>query len=448
MHPLRLAVPRRRALLVPRRRAVLVAALAVAAVVALGASPHRSGTSPGQPAGRAAGPVVLSADNTPATGTAATGTAAPGTSTPTTTASTTTGSVITGSTNTVPPGYSGSGTGPPGIQVDPGGTTTPTSPAPGDGSVSVSGGTQPSPGLFDITGHITAAIDSWFRDLVTTALNPVLTLLGHTLLATPNVTTPGPGPQGRVAQLWQMTEGIADAFLVLFVLVGGAIVMGHETVQTRTAIKDVLPRIVVAAITVNASLSLAGLVISTANSLSQAVMGQGVDPAQAAVVIRQLVLGALAGGGIFVVLLGGVVAVLAIVVLATYIVRLVVVIVLVVAAPICLVCHALPQTEGLAKLWWRAFLGALAVQVAQSLVLITALRVLLASGGPANLGIASTGGLVDLLVSACLCWVLVKIPGWVSRSVFSSRGHSGVGRVVRDVVIYKGAKALAAGVGL
>ena len=32
-----------------------------------------------------------------------------------------------------------------------------------------------------------------------------------------------------------MTEGIADAFLVLFVLVGGAIVMGHETVQTRTA---------------------------------------------------------------------------------------------------------------------------------------------------------------------------------------------------------------------
>jgi hypothetical protein len=82
-------------------------------------------------------------------------------------------------------------------------------------------------------------------------------------------------------------------------------------------------------------------------------------------------------------------------------------------------------------------------------VLVTALRVFLASGGPANLGIASTGGLVDLLVSACLCWVLVKIPSWVSRFVFSgSRRHSGVGRVVRDVIIYKGAKALAAGVGL
>jgi hypothetical protein len=338
---------------------------------------------------------------------------------------------------------SGSGEGPPGIQVGPGNTTTPTAPAAGSGG-SVSGGTQSSPGLFDITGHIEAAIDDWFRDVVTSALNPILDLLGHTLLATPNVTA-----QSRVGQLWQMTEGIADAFLVLFVLVGGAIVMGHETVQTRTAIKDILPRIVFAAIAVNASLSVAGLVISTADSLSQAVLGQGVDPAQATVVLRQLVLGSLADGGIFVVLLGGVVAVLAIVLLATYVVRLALVILLVVAAPICMVCHALPQTEGLAKLWWRAFAGTLAVQVAQSLVLITALRVFLASGGSANLGIASSGGLVDLLVSACLCWVLVKIPGWVSRVVFSgSRGHGGMGRVVRDVIVYKGAKALAAGVGL
>jgi hypothetical protein len=352
-------------------------------------------------------------------------------------------SASTAPTTTPPASGSGSGEGPPGIQVGPGNTTTPTTPAAGSGG-SVSGGTQSSPGLFDITGHIEAAIDDWFRDVVTSALNPILDLLGHTLLATPNVTA-----QSRVGQLWQMTEGIADAFLVLFVLVGGAIVMGHETVQTRTAIKDILPRIVFAAIAVNASLSVAGLVISTADSLSQAVLGQGVDPAQATVVLRQLVLGSLADGGIFVVLLGGVVAVLAIVLLATYVVRLALVILLVVAAPICLVCHALPQTEGLAKLWWRAFAGTLAVQVAQSLVLITALRVFLASGGSANLGIASTGGLVDLLVSACMCWVLVKIPGWVSRVVFSgSRGHGGMGRVVRDVIVYKGAKALAAGVGL
>jgi hypothetical protein len=347
----------------------------------------------------------------------------------------------TATSNTAASG-SASGEGLGGIQVGPGGTTAPSTPLPSSGSA-VSGGTQSSPGLFDITGHIEAAIDAWFQDLVTAALDPVLTLLGHTLLATPNVTA-----QGRVGELWQMTQGIADAFLVLFVLIGGAIVMGHETLQTRTAIKDVLPRIVIAAVAVNASLSVAGLSISTADALSQAVLGQGVDPAQAAVVLRQLILGSLADGSIFVVLLGGVVAVLAVVLLATYIIRLALVVLLIVGAPICLVCHALPQTEGVARLWWRAFCGTLAVQVAQSSVLVTALRVFLASGGPANLGIASSGGVVDLLVSACLCWVLVKIPSWVSRVVFSGpRGHSGIGRVARDVIIYKGVKALAAGVG-
>jgi len=412
------------------RHPIRLAAGAVLAVLALATAGHHTGPSVRDRTGTAGTAVVLTAART---------------ASPTATAATTTGAT-TASSQTSGSGTSGSGTageGPPPIQVGPPSTTTPSVPASGSGGT-VSGGTQTSPGLFDITGHIEAAIDDWFRSLVTDALDPVLTLLGHTLLATPNVTA-----QSRVGQLWRMTEGIADAFLVLFVLAGGAIVMGHETLQTRTALRDVLPRIVVAAVAVNASLGLAGLAISTADSLSAAVLGQGVDAANAAVVLRQLVLGSLASGGIFVVLLGGVVAVLAVVLLATYVVRLALVILLVVAAPICLVCHALPQTEGLAKLWWRAFSGTLAVQVAQSLVLITALRVFLASGGPSNLGIASVGGVVDLLVSACLSWVLVKIPGWVSRVVFSgSRGRGGIGRVVRDVIIYKGAKALAAGVGL
>jgi len=419
----------------PRHRGLLVVAGAMVVALALGASaPHADAhksdaqSADAYQAGASVGHrievVALDAPDSSAT-----------LSTSSTTASSSTTSTTAAS------GSSGEGLG--GIQVGPSGTTAPSTPAAGMGGT-VSGGTQTSPGLFDITGHIEAAIDGWFRDLVTAALDPVLTLLGHTLLATPNVTA-----QGRVGELWQMTEGIADAFLVLFVLIGGAIVMGHETLQTRTAIKDVLPRIVIAAVAVNASLSLAGLAISTADALSQAVLGQGVDPSQAAVVLRQLILGSLADGGIFVVLLGGAVAVLAIVLLATYVIRLALVVLLIVGAPICLVCHALPQTEGLARLWWRAFSGTLAVQVAQSLVLVTALRVFLASGGPANLGIASSGGVVDLLVSACLCWVLVKIPSWVSRVVFSgSRGHGGIGRVARDVIVYKGVKALAAGVAL
>jgi hypothetical protein len=37
-----------------------------------------------------------------------------------------------------------------------------------------------------------------------------------------------------------------------------ALVTGHETFQTKTAMKDIAPRIVVAAIAANASLGLAG----------------------------------------------------------------------------------------------------------------------------------------------------------------------------------------------
>jgi hypothetical protein len=427
------------------RRHLLAGALAATAVLALATAGHHP--QPQSRAGRTYGrqgaaAVVLAVARSHTASPATTGLAAASSATSdSATSGTGPGTGSPGGASS--PGATSPGEGPPPLQVGPPGTTTPSAPAPGSGG-SVSGGSTSAPGLFDITGHIEAAIDAWFRSLVTDALSPVLTLLGHTLLATPNVTA-----QSRVGGLWRMAEGVADAFLVLFVLVGGAIVMSHETLQTRTALKDVLPRIVVAALAVNASLGLAGLAITTADALSAALLGQGVDAANAAVVLRQLVLGSLASGGIFVVVLGGVVAVLAVVLLATYVVRLALVILLVVAAPVALVCHALPQTEGIARLWWRAFAGTLAVQVAQSLVLISALRVFLATGGPANLGIASVGGVVDLLVSACLCWVLVKIPGWVSRVVFAgSRGRGGIGRVVRDVIVYKGAKALAAGVGL
>ena len=122
-------------------------------------------------------------------------------------------------------------------------------------------------------------------------------------------------------------------------------------------------------------------------------------------------------------LLGGVVAVLAIVLLATYVVRLALVILLVVAAPICLVCHALPQTEGLAKLWWRAFAGTLAIQVAQSLVLITALRVFLASGGSPTSGSRRPAGWWT-------CWCQRACAGCWSRSPAGSAGWCSPGPAV------------------
>ena len=309
----------------------------------------------------------------------------------------------------------------------PGGSATPSPPSTSTGS----GTSTPGCGLLDISCHITSAIDGWFKDLATEALNPVLSLLGRSVLATPNLTA------GRLGQLWGVMAGIANALMVLLVLAGGAVVMGHESLQTRYGLKEVLPRIVVGIVAANASLSVAHLATVATNSLAQAVLGQGVDPASATQALQKLVVAPLGDGSIAVVLLGVVVAVLALVLLATYVVRVAVTGILIVAAPLALVCHALPQAEGAARLWWRAFLGVFAIQLAQSLVLVTALRVFLASDG--SLGLSGSGGLVDLLIGSCLLWVLIRIPAWVSRAVFSGRrGGSGV---LRTAVLYKAVRA-------
>src|SRR5215470_10660157 len=121
------------------------------------------------------------------------------------------------------------------VVVDPG---DPTVPAPDPAATDDPGmsGVEKKPGRFDIPGQIRYAIDNWFRGLVIAAWNPILDLLGHTLLATPDVTR-----SGRVASIWSMNAGIANAVFVLFVVAGGAVVMSHDTLQTRHTLKEIAP---------------------------------------------------------------------------------------------------------------------------------------------------------------------------------------------------------------
>jgi hypothetical protein len=308
------------------------------------------------------------------------------------------------------------------------------------GSVGV-GGTAPSTsgsggcGLLDLSCHVSSAIDDWFKSLVTSALDPVLALLGRTILATPDVT------EGQVGTLWAITAAIANSLVVVLVLIGGAIVMSHETLQTRTTAKDLAPRIVIGVIAANVSLSLVGVAITAANALSGALLGGGVDAQNATSALQGLVNSSLATGGIFLVLMGLVAAVLAVVLVATYVIRVALLTLLVIAAPLALICHVLPETEGMAKLWWRGVGGLFVIQLAQSLVLITSIRIFFASGGSSVLGLSSSDGLVDVLVACCLLWVLVRIPSWVSRKVFAGSGHSAIGKGVKTLLVYRVVRA-------
>ncbi len=150
-------------------------------------------------------------------------------------------------------------------------------------------------------------------------------------------------------------------------MAAGALVMGHETLQTSYAIKDVLPRLGVAAIAVNASLAISGQMVNVANVLASGLLGNGVDPEQAGNTLEQLVLHSITDGGIFLVLLGLACAVLAVALLILYLVRASLIVLFVCAAPLMLLGHGLPQTEGMARLWWRVMLALLGVQVAQAI---------------------------------------------------------------------------------
>jgi hypothetical protein len=319
----------------------------------------------------------------------------------------------------------------PGVQIGPPLPATPPASSSGGGATVQSGGSDKPPWwkFWDIGGQISNGIDSWFRGLVSNALNPTLELVGRTVLSTPDI-----AGQQRVGEIWLLTLGIADSLLVLFVLAGAGLVMTHETLHTRYALKDALPRIAFAAIVVNASLSICGQMIAFANALSAAFLAGGVDPVQASAQLKQFVLAALSGAGIFVILLGLAAAVLAVILLVLYIVRAALILLLVAAAPLLLLTHVLPQTDGLAHLWWRGMTAALGVQVAQSLVLATAVRVFFDSGGHAALGLSVSGSLIDLLVCICLFWILIRIPFWAKDLVFSGR-RSTLTQIARSYVL-------------
>jgi hypothetical protein len=324
-----------------------------------------------------------------------------------------------------------------GIEVGPS-LPAPSGPA---GGGEVEAGKASHPGFFDVPGKVEQAINDWFAGLVKDALNPAMVLIGRTLLSTPQV-----AGEAQVRGYWQLSLGVADSLLVLIVMAAGALVMGHETLQTSYAVKDVLPRLAVAGIAVNASLAISGQMVNFANVLSRGLLGSGVDPEQAGHTLEQLVLHAITDGGIFLVLLGLACALLAVALLILYLVRASLIVLFVCAAPLMLLGHGLPQTEGMARLWWRVMLALLGVQAAQALTLAAAVHIFFASGGHSILGVGTGGSLIDLLLVLCLFWVLLRIPFWAKELVGSRRYSSPTARMAKTYVLFRVVKGAVGGV--
>jgi hypothetical protein len=278
---------------------------------------------------------------------------------------------------------------------------------------------------------VVKAMDGFFSAVVSSALDPLLQLLSTTLLATPD-----PASLPRVGELWTSSWQITLTVYGLLVMAAGLLVMSYQTLQSRWSLREVAPGLVIGMVAAGLSFPLVTQAVRAMNALSAAVAGGGLDPDSAGQALRQLASATVGTGGIFGLLLALVLVVLVVMLLAGYVIRVAITIVLIVAAPLALMGHAVPVTEPIARWWWRSMGACLAIQVVQSVTLITATRVFLTSGDWHLLG-GSKSGLVDLIVSIALVGVLVKIPFWMLSAMRIGQGHSMAGRIVRSYLTYK-----------
>jgi hypothetical protein len=290
-------------------------------------------------------------------------------------------------------------------------------------------------------GWLIDGIMDWLVRTILNILDGVLGLISEALLVTPDVTV-----LPQVQALTGRSIWIVDTIFVLAFIAAGTLTMlagGDE--RSRYTVKDLLPRAIVGFVAAHFSQLIVSKLIELANGLTGAL---------AINVNRDSALGAVrthlhAASDRTVPLLFAVLASIIIVLVVStafsMIVRFAILLVLASIAPVALGCHALPQTDPAARLWWRCFFGCAAVPTLQACSLTAGHWMLL---DPAHLlpvfGLpVEPGGVFNLLIVIVLLWTTVRIPGLVRRYVTQGgRTPNFLGMVVRVVVVQQLSRAV------
>lgn len=294
-----------------------------------------------------------------------------------------------------------------------------------------------NPAWYDIPGQVRKAIKDFFAELVGDNISLVMGWLGTTVLSTPDLTA-----DERVRTLWTTSLVTTNAVFVLFIVLAGFVVASRETLQTRHGLKQILPRLVVAGVASNMSLLLCGKLLWATNSLTAAIAGQGVDGKAAGYAIAENLSHAQYRNNFLLSLMILAVLVTVIVVVITFVMRVACMVLLIGFAPLALVCHALPQTEGLAYTWWRAMGACLGIQLAQAAIILGAIRIFFTPTGPTILGApASKDGFMGVVICLCMLWIMIKIPGWMKQFVLGPigqrQGRGLIGQLVHTYLMVK-----------
>ena len=288
----------------------------------------------------------------------------------------------------------------------------------------------------DIVTALLGAVIHGITAAVQAGLNWVLGMLATTLFASPDVTA-----LPQVQYTSGQSQLVANAGMGLIVTAVGGLAMTHGSVQDRYSVKELLPRLLIGFTLANLAIPIVRAAITFANVITAAMVGTRFTSTDSFGQIRRIVIGAVTDQNLamWVVILQVLVLVMLVVVVFTWLGRLTGLLVVAGVGPVALACHALPHTDPVAQIWWRSLGGLLLVQVLQAVTLHLAVATLLTPG--ANLPFlglpGDPTGVLNLLITCYLLWLVIRIPRWVARTFGGTRGRGGsmLGYVVRVVVV-------------
>ncbi|MBM0255845.1 hypothetical protein [Micromonospora sp. 4G55] len=286
-------------------------------------------------------------------------------------------------------------------------------------------------------GWLLDQILDWLAAAILATLDALIGVISSALLITPNVTS-----LPQVQALTGRSVLVVDTVFVLAFLAAGVLTMtagGSE--GSRYTIKDLLPRLIVGFVAAHFSQLWCGMLIDLANSLTAALTTPTGDSDGALRAIRtHITAGQDKTAALLFVVCVAIIAVLLAGTAFSVIVRFAVVLVLTAAAPLALACHALPQTDPVARLWWKSYTGVLAVPVMQGFTLYAGQwmltdpdHLLPVLGLPVD-----PGGLINLFVVMVMLWTTLRVPTLMRRYVSagnSGRGVNMLGAAVRVIVV-------------
>lgn len=328
--------------------------------------------------------------------------------------------------------------------------TTPANPAtpqpqPTSPQASAQSATTPAPGLPDpgqwVQQTLLAALTAALSGLVS-ALQSVLTWASGLGASSFNFITRTP-PEGSyqsasVVTLWTWVVGVADAALALLTLWGGYNVIVRHALGARYAsAMELLPRLALAALAANLSLLFSSFFVDLNNALCAGVGQVSLPGYSAMTAVTSAQSAAQDVAGLLLALIYGVVGLLLVL---QMLLRLALLDLLIVAAPLGLLCWALPQTQAWSRLWTSTFVATALVQFLQILTLRLGAALIL-QPTPGRLDTA----VLTLLVGIADLYLTFKLPGMLRAWALRLIGAASMGGLMEQgMVMLRAASAVAA----